>query len=355
MISVSQNIFTVPKNRSDHFRFVARSLLYVHSAALVTLVFLFYPGINGYKRAMFGDMLEGVAYRPHVYRVLVPYTARILSSQMPEEVKTSLRVSIKDTRLAAKLGWDSDNIPAYVVVTLITFCCFLGFAFALRKLSLRFYPNMISVADFAPALGLLVLPSLFRYYNQLYDPATLLLWACALLFLAQRAIIPYYVFFVLAVINKETAILLVPLFALAFRETTRIRKIALHVGLQLIVFGVIRIAVLHAYAANPGGLLEFHLNGNLLIFEKPGAIVYLLAMYGLGGYLVSKNWHSKPSLLRLGILFVFAPLVLLSLFFGNLDEPRQYYEAFPFVFLLSLKTINDAWNVSGNSSTAEPP
>ena len=336
------------------FKLVARTLLYIHCAALVTFVFLFHPGINNYEKAMFGDMIQGKAYRPYVYRVLVPYTVRFVDSKMPQTAKVFLRTSLNNPRLAFKLGWEAENTFAYFTVTLIIFLSFLAFAFTLRGLTLHFYPDSDLFADFAPAVGLLVLPSLFRYSNHIYDPATLLLTGCAILYLARRHPLPYYLFFVLAVANKETAILLVPFFVIAFRGTMATSKIALRVGLQILIFATIRGAIFYAYSANPGDPVEFHLSGNVSLLQEPGVVFYLIVLYVVAGYLVGKNWNDKHPLLRFGVLAVLVPLVLLSVFFGNLDEPRAYYEAYPFVFLLSLHTIIVQWKAPGTPVSRTP-
>ena len=118
-----------------------RWLVYCHCAAVVTFVFIVHPGVDGYRRAMFGEMVDGTAHRPHVYRTLVPTGIRLLSSVTPDSLKERLIGLVKDTRLFSKLGWDVERIPEYVIATLVFFACFLGFAFALHNLVPIFYPE----------------------------------------------------------------------------------------------------------------------------------------------------------------------------------------------------------------------
>ena len=49
-------------------------LVYAWTAALVLFVFVQHPGVNGYDRAMFGDMVYGRAHQPFVTRPLVPWS-----------------------------------------------------------------------------------------------------------------------------------------------------------------------------------------------------------------------------------------------------------------------------------------
>jgi hypothetical protein len=75
----------------------------------------------------------------------------------------------------------------------------------------------------------------------------------------------------------------------------------------------------------------------LLRFVGVVAVLWLLTAYG---------WARKPVFLRKGLLITLIPLVFLALFFGYVDELRDYYEAFPFLFLLWLPTIVEVFGPS---------
>ena len=47
-------------------------------------------GIDIYDRARFNDMVDGTAYKPFVYRALVPFTIRIVSEAIPDKIGTSI-------------------------------------------------------------------------------------------------------------------------------------------------------------------------------------------------------------------------------------------------------------------------
>src|SRR5262245_46933836 len=59
-------------------------------AAIVFSIFVQRPGINGYNRAMFPDMIYGRAYKPFVGRALAPATVRLIVTALPAPAKAAL-------------------------------------------------------------------------------------------------------------------------------------------------------------------------------------------------------------------------------------------------------------------------
>jgi hypothetical protein len=97
----------------------------------------------------------------------------------------------------------------------------------------------------------------------------------------------------------------------------------------------------YLFRDNPGALVEFHLaDHNLrLPLILPGSTAYFAGVLISAAWLARKNWTAKPLFLRRGLLITFIPLLVGSLLFGFVDELRGYYEAYPFVFLLSVPTM----------------
>lgn len=323
----------------QRFHGFARLFIYGISAGVVTLVFLFHPGINGYERAMFSDMVEGKAHRPYVYRTLVPTGVRLVSNATPAFLKGELSAAIKDTRLIKKLGWETERLPDYVIATAIIFGCFIGFAFAQRGLIQTFFPRYPLVAEFAPLLNLIILPIFFRYYNHLYDAATILLFTLSFLFLARQSLGWYHVSFGLAVVNKETAILLIPLFYVSLRHSLSKSSLAVYITLQVILYIIVKGIITQVFAENPGSFVEYHLRDNLYLLGRPSSLFHLMTVFVVFGFLILYRWEEKPVFLRRGLALSLAPLIFLSVFFGNIDETRGYYEALSLAFLLSLPTL----------------
>jgi hypothetical protein len=60
----------------------------------------------------------------------------------------------------------------------------------------------------------------------------------------------------------------------------------------------------------------------------------MLLIAVLAGY----HWSEKPAFLRDG-LWILAPLVLLTMLFGFVEELRDYYEVYPILLILIVHSI----------------
>ncbi len=335
-------------------------LLYLLTTAMVSWVFIIHPGINGYYRAMFPDMVYGKAYKPFVYRTLLPTTVRIATAIVPESIRNKVKLAVRDrepdrkrTRMMKALGWEAEYICEYLIALAIMFCCFLGFAFMLRYLVRLFYDFPSSVADLAPVGGLLILPVFFKYYSYIYDPATLLLFALALICMVKRRFLLFYIAFGLATLNKETSILLLGVFFIREFRVMRNSALASHLVFQMLIWVALRVSVMAIFKNNQGSPIEFHLIRNLGIMSSPFELLYFLAVILIFSALIRYRWSEKPIFIRRSLFVTITPLILLTLFFGFVDELRDYYEAFPFLFLLLLPTIADVFGLSHNSTLGD--
>src|SRR5205814_1395434 len=184
-----------------------------------------------------------------------------------------------------------------------------------------------------------LLPLFFLpYARYLYDPGTLLLWALALLWVAERRRLRIWLLLPLLACHKETTLLLPPLVALReWNHSPRGRVVAV-LALQLAVVAGIRLWIGSLYAGNPGGVVlrvgPSHLRElATTMFRRPPYMFVIVAMLWA---LVRSGWRDSPVFLRHALAFVLLPLVLLALVFGYLDEVRAFYEAWAIVFLLTI-------------------
>ena len=53
-------------------------------------------GINQHDRSRFLDMVEGKAYKPYVYRTLLPTTTRVVAALTPEQVANALAATVEN-------------------------------------------------------------------------------------------------------------------------------------------------------------------------------------------------------------------------------------------------------------------
>jgi len=213
----------------------------------------------------------------------------------------------------------------------------------------RLYAASALAADLVPIFALLWLPVTFREANltYLYDFPALLLFTLSLYLLAGQRWRAFYLLFVLGCLNKETFILITPLFGWYYLCRMPRSRLLQHLASQLTIFAVIQALLYWVFRHNPGGQLELHLLGhNLYVFRHlPYDIISVLVLFVLLGGLFH-DWQHKPHLLKygLGVLAVVLPVAMV---FGWIDELRAYYEFFPVITLLLFHTFSKyAWDES---------
>lgn len=322
-------------------------LLYLLTSGMVLFVFIVRPGINGYDRAMFPDMVYGKAHKPFVYRTLLPSGVRALAEITPECVKERIRSTLQDKRMISILKWEKEYLYEYGVALIIMLSCFLGSAYQLRYLLRWFYDFPSYVADFAPMVGLLILPVFFKYYSYIYDPSTIFLFTLAIILIVKERIWLFYLVFLLATVNKETSILLVGIFFIREFKVMSKASLVRHLLSQMLLWIAVKAILLVIFRNNPGSFCESHLSHNLDLISAPFRLLYFVGVVLLFCVLICYRWTEKPSFLRKSLFITAVPLISLAFFFGFVDELRGYYEVFPFLFLLSVPTIVEIFELSG--------
>jgi hypothetical protein len=318
-------------------------------------MFISHVGLNSYSASLFGEMVYGESYRPFVCRALVPLTVRYITEITPPAVIDGLEYLAQRKaifiRMMTLAEMESYYVFEYLVYLVIAFICYFGFILVMRQFIKELYDFPDSVADIGAALALLFIPAFFRYCNYIYDPATIFLFALASLMIIKQKRVWFYVAFILAVMNKETSILLIAFFFIYEYKSMRKSHLTFHLFAQLVIWFSWRLMVTSIYADNIGGMLEFHLlDHNLTLYIRPMAIVYMAVVYLLFFVLLKYNWDKKPAVLRKGFWITFIPIAVLSFFFGFFDELRMFYEVYIFAYLLAVPTIVSITRKSYNSS-----
>ena len=317
-------------------------------SVLVFGVFLYRPGINGYSRAMFGNMIYGTAAKPYVYRALLPYTVRVVVNAIPDETKAtigdSLGVQPAVDNLFMILGWEREYLVEYFVAGLLMYMSLWGFVWALRYLLGAVYRVSDLTRDVFTLAALAGLTQFFRYYSYLYDFPAVFLFTFGLALLVRSKWKMFLLVYLAACLNKETAILLTVVYAIYFRGRARLSRsrFASLMAIQLAIFAAVKIGLYAAYRDNPGALVEVHLPKHNL--EVLGAYP-LSALFGWCGLtlLLFYKWREKPLFLQQAVWIV-PPLIVLTFLFGYIDELRDYYEVYPVVLLLLLHSISKVWD-----------
>jgi hypothetical protein len=322
-------------------------------ASLLLTAFMSWPGVyRGPANVV--DMVNGTAERPYVGRLVLPALVRLtvtagdrLSDATGAEwcrrvlAQTGAFVLRRSHAPEHAFG-DAYTYGAYAIWA---FLCFVGFALALRALIRSIYPTYPTwVSDFAPVAAMVVTPLIFfRYVSFVYDPMTLVVFALCLWLIATRRLSIYLLVFPIAVLSRETALLL--LAVLAVREWGRISsgRLAALSLYHVVIFIGLRALIAHVFAGNPGTAAKFQVYVNLEVASQAGFYVKTFVPLLPLGFLVAHRWREKPVFLRRAFLVLGAPMVALCLLFGSLGEMRTYYELWPLAFLLTVHTVAQAF------------
>ena len=305
------------------------------TVSLVFARFVFQPGFNGYYRAMFGDMIYGQAYKPFVYRTLLPSSVRAITSLIPPTVRESINQASWPIN-----NWEQNLFTEYLVASMLMCASLMGIHFTLKYFFNGIFQASETFVDLVSLVALVCLPFFFKYYNYIYDFPTLLLFTLGLGLMVRRKWWLFLIVFSIGCLNKETTILLTMVFTIYYfgRWSLISRKMYILLLLsQFSVFLLTRVAFSWVFRNNPGSMLEFHLlDHNVEQLSRPFSPIILLCLLII--IFITYKWSEKPTFLKVA-LCIAAPLLLTTLFFGFLDELRDYYELYPILVLLIAHSV----------------
>ena len=321
--------------------------------AFVTMAFLTpskfsHQGLNSQLKFSFVPTIKGWAMKPFVYRALVPQTIALALKVSPDGLERSAARGVAQSALLSKafarLKWEPEYALAYYICVVLVYGLFLAFSILAVKfvLSTNGLPAPAAAGRLWSGLVLLGLPPFFKFTSFLYDPAQLMLFTASLYCLFARRWRPYLILFALACINKETAILLVPIFIFSYpMYPLRLADGAarLLLGAQVAIFVVVKAVLALSFRDNPGPFMEFHLLDHNLNFLAIGYGWSQLILLALLGFVCFYKWGEKPRFLKIAFVFTLPTMLALYLFVGWLDEWRVYYEAYPVVLALAVHTF----------------
>jgi hypothetical protein len=361
--------------RTLRFAIVLFAYLFFGAISFSTV---WHPGIVAARSGII-SMCTDTAHNPFARRVLVPSLVKLIDDVTPDALKGRIRQSVaaslpaaeqpaggRDARLGLSEGVHGHEFLVAVAMFL-KYLSLVGFLFALRYAIRVFYAPPEIISDFGALLSLLFLPVFGAFSNFIYDYTQLALFTLCLPLLAKRRWAAYYPILLLLVLNKETAILMPLIFAVAMAHEVPKREYWRHLVAQVGLCTVVTLFLVWAMRDRPGGIVVFHLFANLkslssihsyLDFQKIGPC--LLASRGLSvAAPVGLNvlvwlpffavmflfWRQKPRFLRLALPVILIPLAVLTLVYGLVTEIRDLYEAFPVAFLLVFHSLLRIWHV----------
>jgi hypothetical protein len=306
--------------------------------------FVVFPGMNLYPRARFGSFISGRCDRPFCQRVLVPAVVRSAMAVMPAGVRSRIASGVRGLLEGdPRLEYGRDYPVEFGLAVAVIFGSLLGFAFAVRRLAQVSFGTRCWQCFVVPVAALVLLPGMYSYMNYVYDLPNLFLFTLGLLLIAahSHAFLPV---FIVATINKETAILLTLVWVLENRGRLSHGALLRGVGIQLLVWLVARGAIAFVYRGNPGDAVEWHLPRTLEVVSRIARAPFNGTLLGQ----TRKHWTAGVALVTAAAFLVSLrraprflryaasvgiPIVVLGFFFSFLEELRVYYEIYPTVLL----------------------
>lgn len=226
----------------------------------------------------------------------------------------------------------------------ITFIAVVGIIYSFRYLlqtvtakhNVHFWPFMILIPLFVNYTNFLSTQPVFYPY----DLPTILFFCFALSSLLRRNFKLYYLFFVLALLNRETGIILSLVFLLVSSLNMPKPYLLLHLIIQGAIFMLITTSEHHIFLNNPGSAFEvqFYENVRELISFSPiwvhKAIVLCLSFGGLW-ILAILRWKFLNPVTKT-LLFIVPVFIEIMFVVGNMTELRIYNELVPIITLAAI-------------------
>lgn len=311
------------------------SLALYAAVSLVPLVWAA-PRTSIYPRALLPEMIDGTAYRPYVKRALVPFAVRAANAVLPARAHHALESLTRRTPLLRdRFAWDPAHATTFLLVFLIHWAALVFFASAFQRLVTDVLAIGERTAVAAAAAITLLVPIHFGYQNFVYDFPGLALFTLGLALLVERRRRAFYLLWPLGMLNKETFILLAPIFWMTQRDLppgVRARHVALQIASGLAIWALLGF-YFHGTRGTP---LEWHLQRNLGFVPTRQDLVHAIVYWGFWIY-AFLWWHEKRDLVR-AALVVGGFLVGTTLFLGYINEHRDFYEVYPILGAMAVHT-----------------
>lgn len=337
-------------------------LILVYSAVAATTLdrFMTRNGSLSHKMGLsFDRYLAQDVPKPFAYRVLMPLIveaatpvilARLSEGQREKLVMTSpLR---RYMAVAAGVPLPLDVSLRYHLGYVMAFTALIGLAFALRALSLAAAPQARDFANLAPVAFVLLLPLTFLHGGYLYDFPELMFLTLAFWAMVRGHLIALLCVMPLAILNKESNILIAVFFAAyawrRFGDRAMTARVAAVTAMAFVSFGIGRLIASDA----SGVSLMDNLDKNLSFLTTPQSWFLWFAPYdGLIGFPRGYNllltgllllflitgWHHWSLGTRRVLLVAFALNAYLVTAHGYRDETRNWSLVFIPLFLAAIE------------------
>jgi len=304
-----------------------------------------HSGLNLYEETRFPAMVQGTAYKPFVYRTILPGTVRILTIVTPQAWHRKADEFTGQNQWARKtfqrFEWDFQDTLQYYFAAFLMWLSYVGFAHVTVRLTCQQLQWKAAVGWQAAmgAVALLGLPAMFKYSSFPYDPSQLFLFSLALSLLASERIKSFGLVFLLCCLSKETAVLLIPVHGFFRWKNHPAKLVRQELIILILSFAIIKGGLIWMYRDNPGTFAKIHLFDHNLgwILGQWRWIEMSVAL--VLAYLVFFRWQDKPRFLRVAFLCIMPVLLGMALIIGFFDEWRIFYEVYAIIFAMGVATV----------------
>jgi hypothetical protein len=276
-------------------------------------------------------IVYGLEMRPYVYRAFVPILARIL--------------------VAVGMG---PELALTIVVVGSAVALIYGLQYLIKAFGSPFGEELQEF--FVSVLAVEFFMLIFFWECKVYDLSSALFTAYLLALLKRGKFTLYNAVFALACVNRETAFLLLIVFAVYGIRNLPISIWLRELGFQSAVFIFVRLFLIVHYANSSGSLAWVRPLQNLSMYVDSAwqSLVYL-AGTALVLWLCFRRWQWKPDLLRMTFLIMAPCLTILYTIFGYTFEIRAYAEIFPVIWVLAIWNLAPVpeWELSKQKLAAE--
>jgi hypothetical protein len=290
-------------------------------------------------------MLDGSAFKPYIYRVLVPTLLRCIEFMSPDAVENFVNLELNERfpyfinhyHISPDLAYLGVWSVAFYLISLLIYC---------RLLYLGGY-HIVGLsrtqAAITPLLGLLMLPPFFRQ-GYIYDLPQLALFSACLYLMFRQNWRLYFVIFSVLSFNKETSIIILFSYVACFIDKHSVRKLLVVSLLHIFAYGAIRLLLEWIFQNNPGVSMQVHIIDQVKFYSEIWNFGTIIQLMG-ASFILIYQWNSKSVFLRRSVILA-APLAFLFMVGGSPGEYRVFYEVVYVVTLLTFHSITAAWQVA---------
>lgn len=318
--------------------------------------------------------LEQKSERPFAYRVLTPAILSLAVATIPREPvegwltkaldESSPRRILDDA--VGRYGIDPVLGLEFLVLEIFLIGVAVGIAYAMRSLLSDVHlPNWTS--SLMPCIMLIMLPLHFAGGGYVYDLPEVLLATLATKFFIGRRWCAYYLVLVLAVLNKESAVVLVG-FCAAFVARRDMSAAWRHLLAHGLCMGPPFLATRIYAADNPGSHAMYFLQENIAYLLSsapylgrdrsispfvPTPVSLNIVLVAVVAGLLLMGRRGKPVELRAMFFGVMVFVIPLYLVFGWRNEIRVFGMAFPIAGVLAAFALRDLFGSVATEDSGE--